>query len=314
MLESYISQLKYSSIKDDKIKAIELPIEGLNAYLYYDYSKQLHFIIKSNEIIHENRRGIKVMTSNLDLIEYGCHSFIDVICTHEEFKKEFTQIIGQIIEYFNINNDLIKAIKFTINKWYYFFEKDTNIALSESDVKGLIGELLFIIDFSKKLSYKNIIDAWKGPESGLRDFNFETFDVEIKTSSKEIGHVHTINGQIQLKSTIIPLYVYSVSLKKSDSHNSLTLKKLIDEICFEIGNDSFLLNDFFEKLELLNVLLTKIEEYNKYSYELKNILTIKIDNINLNKFIIDNKNTRISNLKYDYDFNGLINEEIEISI
>lgn len=312
MLESYISQLKYSSLKDEKIKAIEIPIDGLTAYLYYDYSKKLHLIIKSNESINENRKGIKIKNSILDLIDFGKDSFIDIICTHEDFKNEFIQIIEQIIDHFNLHNNLLKAIKITINKWYYFFEKDTNVDLKDSEIIGLIGELFFIKNLSSRLNFKNIIDAWKGPESGLRDFNFNGFDVEVKTSIKEIGHVHTINGQIQLKSNNIPLYVYSVSLKTSDSQNSFTLKKLIDEICFEIGGDSFLLNDFFEKLETLNIVVPKIEHYNNYSYELKNILTIRIDHNNLNNFIIDNRNTRISNLKYDYDFNGLQNVEIEL--
>ena len=67
---------------------------------------------------------------------------------------------------------------------------------------------------------------------------------------------------------------------------------------------------FFEKLEKLNVLVSKVDTYNSYSYELKNILTIKITMDNLNYFLINNQNTRISNLKYDYDFNGLENNEI----
>lgn len=170
--------------------------------------------------------------------------------------------------------------------------------------------MLLIKNLSVEKDYKEIIKAWNGPESGLRDFNFKTFDIEVKTSSKEIGHVHTINGQIQLKSEYITLFVYSVSLKKSDSANSLTLKKLIDSICLEIGDDAFLLNDFFEKLEKANVLVPKTENYNHFSYELNNILTIKINKDNLSQFLVENTNTRISNFKYDYDFNGLTNSEI----
>lgn len=310
MIKNYISQLNYTSLKDDKIEALEIPINGLTTYLYYDYSKQLHLIIKSKDSIVENRKGIKIKNSTLDLINFGKHTFIDIICTHEDFKNEFVQIIEEIIAHFKQNNDLIRSIKYTINKWYYFFEKDSKIDLNESEIKGLIGELLLIKNLSVIRSYKEIIKAWKGPESGLRDFNFNTFDIEVKTSSKEIGHVHTINGQVQLKSVDIPLYIYSVSLKKSDSSNSITLKKLIDFICSEIGYDAFLLNDFFEKLEKNNVLVTKTENYNHFSYELRNILTVRINKENLHQFLVENQNTRISNLKYDYDFNGLRNTEI----
>ena len=52
--------------------------------------------------------------------------------------------------------------------------------LSESEVKGLIGELLLIKNLSEKKEYKEIINAWNGPESGLRDFNFEAAQKFIK--------------------------------------------------------------------------------------------------------------------------------------
>lgn len=310
MIEHYISLLKQTSIKADIIEALEIPIEGLESYLFYDDSKKLHLIIKSDETISENRKGIKVTTRILDILNHGKHSFIDVECTHGDFKNEFLQIIDQIIDHFKQNNDLVKAVKYTINKWYYFFEKEISIDLTESEIKGLIGELLCIKNLLLNIELKDIIKAWKGPESGLRDFNFNTFDIEVKTSSKEIGHVHTINGQIQLKSEDIPLYIYSVSLKKSDSNNAITLKKLIDFICIEICDDSLLLNDFFNKLEQIKILVPKTEKYDQFSYELKNILTVKIESDNIDQFLIKNQNTRISNIKYDYDFNGLENTVI----
>jgi hypothetical protein len=313
MLKTYISQLDYTSLKDDKIEAKQVPFQGLSCYIYYDYSKQLHFIIKSEEEITENRKGIKVKKSILDLIGHGKNSFIELICTNRDFENEFIQIIEQIIENFNQSNNIIKSIKIIIGKWYFFLEKAGSIDLSESDIKGIIGELLFIKESASKIEKNIIIDAWKGPERGIRDFSFNSFDVEVKTSSKEIGHVHTINGQIQLKSGSIPLFIYSVSLKKSDSKNALTLEKLINEICLDIGDDSFLLNDFFEKLEKVNILASEAKKYNNYSYELKNTLKIEINEHNLANFLVYNENTRISNLKYDFDFNGLENTDIQFS-
>lgn len=313
MIEKYIDKLEFPSLDCDQIKALKIESElDLDIYAYYDYFKSLHLIMRSEGRINENRKGIKIKNEELDLINIGKSNYINFSCTSIEFKDKFIQIINEILEFYKTSKNLIKSINIIINKWYYFFEKSNSNILNENLVKGLIGELIFIKEFSKKESYKKIVEAWKGPESGLRDFNFDSFDVEIKTSSKEIGHVHTINGQIQLKSLSIPLYVYSVSLKKSDSTNSLSLKKLIDDICFEIGDDSFLLNDFFEKLEMLNVLVPTVEKYNEYAYELKDILTVEINEGNLNDFLIKYINTRISNIKYDYDFNGLPNIEIEL--
>lgn len=314
MIEKYIDKLEFPSLDSNQIKALKIETElDIDIYTYYDYFKSLHIIIKSEGEINENRRGIKVKNEELDLINIGKSNYINFCCTSIEFKDKFIQIINEILEFYKTSKKLIKSINIIINKWYYFFEKSNSNILSENTVKGLIGELIFIKEFSKKKSYEKIIEAWKGPQSGLRDFNFDSFDIEVKASSKEIGHVHTINGQFQLKSISIPLYIYSINLKKSDSTNSISLKKLIDEICLDIGGDSFMLNDFFEKLEMLSVLVPTVEKYNDYSYELKDILTVQINAANLNDFIIENINNRISNIKYDYDFNGLTNVEIDIS-
>lgn len=310
MLENYLSQLENTALNAEKIKAIRLPVDELHTYIYFDYKKQLHLIIKSELLITESRKGIKIRNTELNLIDFGKHPFIDIICLHQDFKKEFIQIAEQIFEHYKNHKDLVKAIKITVNKWYFFFEKDSNDNLTVSEVKGLIGELIFMKNFSNKIPLRSILNAWKGPESGLRDYNFERFDVEVKTSSKEVGHVHSINGQFQLKSDNIPLFIYSVCLKKSDSANSITLKKLTDAICILLGDDPFSLNLFFKKLESINVFLNKIEYYDKFSYELKNILTIKIDKSNLNQFLIQNDNSRISNVKYDFDFNGIENCKI----
>jgi hypothetical protein len=310
MISNYIQRLQPTSIKTEKIQALEYPIDGLKTYLYYDNYKRLHFLIKSEELIVENRKGIKIINSEIDLINIGKFNFIDIICTHEHFIQEFSNILDQIIELFKSINDISKSIKIILNKWYYFFEKEDTTELTESAIKGLLGELIFInYNVNKFTDKKYLIDAWYGPESGLRDFNFMNFDVEVKSSSKEVGHVHTINGQIQLKSGLL-LYIYSISLKKSNSENAITTKKIIDKICVDICNDSFALNTFFEKLEKNNIILTSADKYDKFSYEIKDILTVKITSDNVHQFLVTNSNTRISNLKYDFDFNGIENSDI----
>jgi hypothetical protein len=311
MISNYIQRLQPTSIKAEKIQALEYPIDGLKTYLYYDNYKRLHFLIQSEELIVENRKGIKIINSEVDLINIGKFKFIDIICTHEHFIEEFSKILDQIIELFKSINDISKSIKIILNKWYYFFEKEDTTELTESVIKGLLGELIFInSNVNNFTDQKDLLNCWYGPESGLRDFNFMNFDVEVKTSSKEVGHVHAINGQIQLKSTSATLYIYSISLKKSNSENAITLKKLIDKICLDICNDTFALNTFFEKLEKNNIILTSADKYDKYSYEIKDILTVKITQDNLDQYLLNNSNTRISNMKYDYDFNGIKNSEI----
>ena len=311
MIEKYLSQLEFPELKEQKIKAVEIPVDSLKTYMYYDDLKHLHVIFKSDTSVVENRIGIKVTMKKLDLIDHGKFSFIDVVCMNKDAQEEFLKIVTQIIEHFNEHKDIAKAIKIIINKWYFFLQKDNGTKLNENEVKGLIGELLYMKNRPNHVPLETVVKAWKGPEAGLRDFNFKSFDVEVKASTKEVGHVHTISGGIQLNSEEIPLYVYSVSLKKSESTNAVTLNKLAENLCLEAGTDSLLLNSIFEKFEELGAFIPELNEYDHFSYELKNILCVKIDQSNLSDFLIDNEKTRISNIKYDFDFNGLNNNEID---
>ena len=66
------------------------------------------------------------------------------------------------------------------------FKKEKFDGLSEEEIRGLIGELLFIKNFSnKKADFKNNILKWKGCENGLHDFETIKSKIEIKTFSSE---------------------------------------------------------------------------------------------------------------------------------
>ena len=68
-----------------------------------------------------------------------------------------------------------------INIWIRFFKKKKFEGLSEEEIRGLIGELLFIKKFSLNENFKDNILRWKGCENGLHDFDFKEKKAEIKT-------------------------------------------------------------------------------------------------------------------------------------
>lgn len=311
MINKYIDQLELPSSNNQQIKALKIDShDALEIYIYYDYYKNLHLIIKSDGKINENRKGIRIKNEELDIISIGKNNFINFCCTSIDFRDKFIQIINEILEMYKTSNNLIKSINITVNKWYYFFEKTNSSDLNENVIKGLVGELIFIKDYLEITSDNKIINNWVGPNSAIRDFSFNTFDVEVKTSVKEVGHVHTINGGQQLQVENNDLLLFSISLKKSESESAITLKKLIDNITFKVCEDSFVLNEFYEKLELQHILVTDYEKYNIYKYEVKDVLTVKVNSENNNQFLIFNSNSRISNINYDIDLNGLVGENL----
>lgn len=308
MIAEYLNQIVKPLLIEPQIKAFRVPCEIPDSYIFYDFQGHLHYIIKTNETLQEHRRGITVQSTELNIINVGPAKYLDFKCSIDEFKDKFILITDEIIEKYRSTGDLVKSIRLTINKWYYFFEKENSNVLNENQIKGLIGELIFINRNDETADIYSVIRSWKGPEGAIKDFSFGTFDTEVKTSTREEGHIHHINGELQLQTGDNPLYVYSLSLKKSDSANSVTLKKLTDEILMKIAEDPFILNEFFEKLELQGVLATETSKYDVYKFEIRNEICIKITSENQQNFIIENQNNRISKIGYDFDFNGLDSE------
>lgn len=312
-LHQFINNIDRTSENSDKIKAIKYPNTDLEIYAYYDNTKCLHLLIDSEINIVENRKGLKIKNEQLDVLNLGKKKFLNFYCTSPEFSSNFIKIFEEILYDHSNRRDLEKSIKIIINKWYFFFEKENDIELNDQEVIGIIGELYFVKKFFSNNNDLNILDYWKGPDKFPNDFSFPSFNVEVKASAKEIGHVHTINGQNQIYLIDnFPLFIYSVSLKKTASESALTLRKLVNELIDIFSVDPYILNNFFEKLELLRINPYKCDMYDSIKVEIRSILTIKVSEDNIVSFTLENKNSRISNIKYDLDLNGLEDHTEEI--
>lgn len=104
-----------------------------------------------------------------------------------------------------------------LERWKRFFESAGGDILSESAVQGLLGELLFLRDFSiaEQGSHQTAVVAWAVPEPLSKDFQYSLGAVEVKCS---IAREHTkvqIHGERQLDPTgYMSLYLVAVLLDR----------------------------------------------------------------------------------------------------
>lgn len=113
--------------------------------------------------------------------------------------------------------------------WKKLFKSDRS-RLTEPEIMGLIGELLFLKEKAiPKWGESIALDSWMGPEKTHKDFSCDNEWFEIKTinSGKETVHISSIE---QLDSDMPGcLYVYSFE-KMSPSYDGLIINKLIRNI------------------------------------------------------------------------------------
>ncbi len=153
----------------------------------------------------------------------------------------------------------------TIERFSEFYRKRAG-AFSEIQVRGLIGELLFLQKrVAPVLGWSAALSSWLGPQGAPQDFSFPRGVVEIKTKCQSERDCVTISSLEQLTAEHGDGYMYVYSLRKCsgvESKDSISLRILIEEIRMAIRNEGMMPDVF-------NVLLSSVcGTENEEDYEL----------------------------------------------
>lgn len=206
-------------------------------------------------------------------------------------------IINQTIDYKG-NNGYLEIVN-RYNQWKKMFYGSSKI-LSENEVMGLIGELLFLKNYCFRIYGVSIgLNGWSGPEPTHKDFSYKNEWYEVK-SINSFKNTVSISSIEQLDSAINgELIVYSFE-KMSPSFNGISLNALVGSILnvmhYETDKDIF-----FEKLKQVGYSYNEI--YDNYVYNI----------INVDKYIV---NSGFPRIKADDLPNGIgkVQYEIQLSL
>lgn len=155
-------------------------------------TKSVEFIYDKSS--YSSKQLNDIDTKGLEIKFFSDHenkknNIISIKLKNIDFFEIYLEFLENIIENINSSDNkktIVQLIIKKINIWIKFFKKEKFDGLSEEEIRGLIGELLFIKNFSnKKADFKNNILKWKGCENGLHDFETIRSKIEIKTFSSE---------------------------------------------------------------------------------------------------------------------------------
>jgi hypothetical protein len=111
-------------------------------------------------------------------------------------------------------------------RWQKFLSKGTGKLLDEREVRGLIGELLFLRDYLVTTVGTAAVECWQGPLGLPQDFVFDGRLIEVKTFAAGADPSVRITSAEQLTSGDVPLFLHLVCLVRQE--NGLTLPDLVD--------------------------------------------------------------------------------------
>ena len=191
--------------------------------------------------------------------------------------------------------------------WKQLF-KPNHANLSEIEIMGLIGELLFLkgVMIPEK-GFDKALDSWTGPEKTHKDFSFDDEWYEVKTISAGKESVH-ISSLEQLDSNVCgSLVVYTLE-KMSTTYNGLKLNSIVNEIIASIG--STVQKDLFlAKLSLYGFDFSS--ENDNYVYDLKSLSIYKVEGDDFPRVVRDKLPEAINKVQYDIMLSNI--EEYKIS-
>ncbi len=161
------------------------------------------------------------------------------------------------------------------NQWRKMFYGSSKL-LSENEVIGLIGELIFLKSFAiKKYGATVGLNGWSGPEPTHKDFSFDMDWYEIKTinsfkNSVTIASIEQLDSENEGR-----LIVYSLE-KMSPSFKGITLNAIVQQVMELLALDTDR-DIFVEKLKQVGYAYSEVYDNYVYNYVSKESYIVSKD-------------------------------------
>lgn len=155
-----------------------------------------------------------------------------------------------------------------LKRWQEFLQRTRSELLPEKEIKGLIGELLFIKKhLIPAFGSGAAIQFWQGPEDAPQDFNVHDCAIEVKCQLGTTTPQVRISSADQLCAQLPEMFLYVVTLGKAEQNmaEAVNLPSLIKEIRSQLETN------FPSDFERFNNLLYQtgyldLEEYEQFNY------------------------------------------------
>jgi hypothetical protein len=237
------------------------------------------------------------------------HNTILLSLVNDKNSSIFFKFCEDIIEYLRDVDDEIIGYQKLISRysnWRNIFVRSGNI-MSESEIMGLLGELLFLKNhLFKKIGIEKAIHSWTGQELTHKDFSNAENWYEIKAVNKSKDSVH-ISSLEQLDSNVAGFLVVIKLEKMSINFDGMRLSNVVSEVLSFIKND-ILESLFLEKLGKSGYDVSAV--YDEYVYALDSTKFFRVVD-DFPKITRSNINKAIKSASYEISLTDLEKYEVK---
>lgn len=150
----------------------------------------------------------------------------------EEISGLFYKFCEDLIEQTRDLQDAGSGYQTIVNRffqWKKMFVSSKNNFLTEPEIMGLIGEILFLRgNLAERIGFPDALKSWSGQELTHKDFSYENSWFEAKAINRGAQSVR-ISSLEQLDSENDGELVVHILEKMSNAYNGITLNRLVLE-------------------------------------------------------------------------------------
>ena len=220
-------------------------------------------------------------TSSIDVNQYhkAEYNTIRFSLLDEEISGLFYKFCEDLIDQTRDLKDEAEGYQTIINRffqWKKLFVASKNNFLTEPEIMGLIGEIIFLRgNLAERIGLSDALRSWSGQELTHKDFSHENMWFEVKTIHRSAQTVR-ISSLEQLDSESSGELVVISLEKMSAAYNGITLNKLILETrnMFDISEDK---DAFMSKVALQGYKYN--DYYDDFVYEINKVMHYIVNDI-----------------------------------
>lgn len=244
----------------------------VGAFLAVDETGNVHFLLNPAPISDSRFSRFRLKSFSIDLRRWAIAKtpgavYLDISCRTADqptLSRPFLAFCEDLLLEFDDSTAAVEDAVFrTAQRWYRFWNRETARTLSESAIRGLIGELSFLAHIIEK-NGSAAINTWTGPEG--RDHDFQTrreLAVEIKTSAAIPYRIECNLNQLD-RGLFGVLYLVCYAVQTSPA--GVTLPGVVASIRAMLAKDEDAGDTFERKLILVGYESSHEGEYAQQHY------------------------------------------------
>ncbi|MDR1974281.1 MAG: PD-(D/E)XK motif protein, partial [Bacteroidales bacterium] len=154
-------------------------------------------LAQDNSFINNNMLVVKLLHyQSRDVFAIMCENMIQSVLSLRSEKQVVRTIINQL------------------EKWQTLFEKLKGEGLNSAEQQGLYGELHFLQKYLAKQDAVCTLNSWVGTDKEVRDFQYNDWAVEVKTTAGNNHQKVSISSERQLDETLLEtLFLFHLSVE-----------------------------------------------------------------------------------------------------